>query len=146
MSNKKETFILPNNPMLANKLNRLSKAIEDAEKPFIVNLTLDPEYSGSGSLNGSMDKTVSELLAAHNSGKRILFKLSVAGIGTEIFSCTEVAFMEGDIYPSFNSAFITQNPFVQNTTSLIWFFTGITSTPTDNTWYTYIYPLTNLIN
>lgn len=141
MSNKKETFILPDNPILANKLNRLSKAIEDAEKPFIVNLTLSPDFSGDQNPYGSMDKTTSELLAAHNAGKRILFSLAIEGIGIETFTCTEVARMVGGDYPSFNSVFITSNPLTSNKDTLVWFCTGIGDDPENNTWFSRLYPL-----
>lgn len=140
MSNK-DVFVMPGNPLLANKLNGLSKAIEDVREPFIVNLTLDLEHSTDVHMRGTMDKTVSELLAAHNAGKRIWFSLAIEGLGTETFTCTHVARTADKDYPSFNSFFITNNQLTSNKDTLARFITGVTDDPERNMWFANLYPL-----
>ena len=116
----------------AQKLNNIETGISNAANPFIVTLTPTAlDYSGT------MDKTVAEIYAAYQAGKRIVF--SVSNSTSTIIVSPFIGINVNDVYPSFNAHIIMNDLEV-----MIYAFTGVTDNGSKNTYSTKIYSLTPL--
>lgn len=101
----------------ASKLMNIEYGVANAANPFIVTLT-----PTAADFSGTMDKTVAEINAAYEAGRRILFIISALG-GTLTAECTDVWASDGHLYPSFNAHVIDDG-----TNTIIFASTG----PTDD--------------
>ena len=103
-----------------------------SNEPFVVTLTPTAlDYSGT------MDKTVAEIYAAYQAGKKIVFRLATAADTHIDVDVTLVGSGDDYDYPSFEG-------YVINSTNnvLIWAGTGVTDDDTKATYSTVIYTLT----
>lgn len=120
----------------AEKLNKMESGIsanDTALTPFIVTLTPTAQ-----DFSGTMDKTVAEIYAAYQSGKKIVFRILMgASVYMEV-DCTARFANGGQVYPSFNAFIVTDSP----SDMIICAWTGTTDDGTKNTYSTIIYPLT----
>ena len=83
-----------------------------------------------------MDKTVAEMYAAYEAGKKIVFKV-LSGVNDATYADCAMQYANGYFtYPSFNG-FIIDN----TTNTLIFAFTSTTNDGTRATYATTIYPL-----
>ena len=116
----------------ATKLNNMETGIGNAVNKFIVTLTpTSLDYSGT------MDKTVSEIYAAYQAGKQIVFRI-ITGVSTFIdVSINCVGVSQDATYPLFQAYLLNTN-----NSSIIWAGAGNTSEGTENTYSTIIYSLT----
>lgn len=100
--------------------------------PFVVTLTpTAQDYSGT------MDKTVSEINAAYEAGRKIVFKVMVSFTQYMMVDCTTQIFGSNTAYPAFN-AYIVDN----GSNIIIFASTGLTDDGTKQTYSTTIFPLT----
>lgn len=130
MSYTKKTWA-SGDKVTSSALNNMEGGIDAAANPFVVTLTpTAQDYSGT------MDKTVAEINAAYEAGKKIVFYLNT-GAGAFEFDCTYRG-IGSSTYPSFNAYLLTSSPF----DALVYMFTGMTSDGTKDTYSTTIYPLT----
>ena len=104
------------------------------DEPYIVTLTPTAlDYSGT------MDKTVSEINSAYESGRKIVFRIAASETDTVDIDCTIVQKNSQFTYPSF----VIYN--ILSTGSSGYFvhaFTGVTDNGSKNTYTTYVYTLT----
>ena len=116
----------------AAKLNNMESGIENANTPFVVNLTPEnPDFSGT------MDKTVAEINTAYEAGQRILYRVWT---GEDEYTEADVTMVYKNpsfTYPSFN-AFIIDDA----NNLLIEALTLPVDAGTQDFYSTSIYPLT----
>lgn len=117
----------------AAKLNNIEGGIENANTPFVVTLTPTTQ-----DFSGTMDKTVAEINAAYQLGRRIVFRLITSAATMIEIECVVVAHGSGFAYPSFNLHIVTDQPF----NALVYAWTGLTNDGDKNTYGTQIYTLT----
>lgn len=116
----------------AAKLNNMESGIENANTPFVVNLTPTAQ-----DFSGTMDKTVAEMKTAYQAGQRIVYRVWMSeGEYTEA-EVTMVYTKTSYTYPSFN-AFIIDD----GNNLLIEAATSATDDGTRDYYFTKIYPLT----
>lgn len=114
----------------ANKLNNIENGIKNISEPFIVTLTPTAE-----DFSGVMDKTVAEIQAAYDSGKKIIFHMTALGVTVDMpINYTD---NDGSIYNDFGAYLI-----VPQMSVLVYAWTAFTNDGTQNTYNTTIYPLT----
>lgn len=114
-------------------LNNMEGGIDAAANPFVVTLTPTAE-----DFSGTMDKTVAEINAAYEAGRKIVFHVLVSLGGDYLnVDCTMAYKYSSHTYPVI-SAFIINVE--QNI--LMYAFCGGTDDGTDTTYFTSIYPLT----
>lgn len=120
----------------AEKLNNMEDGIENANEPFIVTLTpTAQDYSGT------MDKTVAEINAAYEAGRKIVFRVYSSAARFNEVEVT-VVYKDGSYtYPSFNAYLIVVADSV-GFDGIIFAFTGTSDDSTKNTYSTTVYPLT----
>lgn len=119
----------------AEKLNKMEGGIESANAPnapFVVTLT-----PTSLNYSGEMDKTVAEIYAAYEAGRKIVSKVVVSETEFMYTDVTMVYFDSDFTYPSFN-AFIIDD----GNDLLIEAATGLKNDGTSNLYTAKIYPLT----
>lgn len=115
-------------------LNNMEGGIDTAANPFIVTLTPTAlDYSGT------MDKTIAEIYAAWQAGKKIIYRVYSSETSYTDTEVTMVYTSGSSTYPSFN-AFIIINESEQHV--LVFAFTGVYNDGTIQTYGTTIYPLT----
>lgn len=113
-------------------LNNMEGGIDAAANPFIVTLTPTAQ-----DFSGVMDKTVSEIQAAHDLGKTIIFRI-VTGVNEFVdIPCSFVAKFSAYTFMNFGSSFVYPSQ-----SAMIVAQTMATDTDTKNTYTTTIYPLT----
>ena len=125
----------------AEKLNHIEQGLfeavdsiiilNDKAEPFIVTLTPTAQ-----DLSGTMDKTVAEINAAYEAGKKIVFRVLTGASTYAEALCTNVV-KNNDLYPSYGGYTIDVN-----NNLFIYAWTGYTNEGTKNTYSTTIYPLT----
>ena len=119
----------------AEKLNKMESGIsanDTALTPFVV--TLIPT---GADLSGTMDKTVAEITAAYQAGRKIVYKVAMPETQF-IYVDVTMVYVDGDYtYPSFGAYVIDEN-----NSLLIGAFTGAKDDGTSNLYTTKIYPLT----
>lgn len=114
----------------ADKLNHMESGIENANNPFIVTLTPTAQ-----DFSGTMDKTVAEIQAAYNSGKKIIFHMTALGITVDMpINYTD---NNGSIYNDFGVYLI-----VPQMNVLVYAWTEFTNDGTKNTYSTTLYAMT----
>lgn len=116
----------------AEKLNHMESGIENANEPFIVTLTPTAQ-----DFSGTMDKTVAEINAAYEAGRKIQFKVLAGASQFMCVDCTAQYFHLPKNYPSFNVFIVNGSNDV-----LIFAYTGATDDGTQQTYFTRVYPLT----
>lgn len=115
----------------AEKLNNMETGIDAAVNPFIVTCTpTAQDYSGT------MDKTVAEIDAAFNAGKKITFKV-MTGATTFLTGDVITTIYAGGSYPSYIAYAIDAYNNI-----LIRLYTGTNAIGTRATYGTNIYTLT----
>ena len=105
----------------------------EAANPFIVTLTPTAQ-----DFSGTMDKTVAEINAAYEAGRKIVFRIYSSATEYVEVDCT----MRGRIitagdYPSFNGYVLDEN-----LNLLIYAYTGVNASASSNTYSTKIFQLT----
>lgn len=116
----------------AEKLNKMESGIENANEPFIITFTpTSLDYSGT------MDKTVAEINAAYEAGRKIVYKVMMSETQFIYADVTMVYVNVGFTYPSFNAFIIDA---VNNL--LIEAITGATDDGAQDSYSTKIFPLT----
>ena len=113
-------------------LNNMESGIESANVPFVVTLTPTAQ-----DFSGTMDKTVAEINAAYEAGRKIVYKVLMSEAQFIYADVTMVYFNSYCTYPSFN-AFVIDD----GNNLLIEAMTSATDDAITNTYYTNIYPLT----
>lgn len=114
-------------------LNNMEQGIENTSNPFIVTLTPTAQ-----DFSGTMDKTVGEINAAYEAGRRIMFLVYTSETSYLEAECIIRGrrMDEGD-YPSFNAYVI-----VEPNSVLVYMYTGVSAVANTNTYHTLLYPLT----
>lgn len=108
-----------------------SGVVVPEDNRFVVTLT-----PTAADFSGVMDKTIAEINAAYEAGKKIVFKV-LSGVNKATYADCTMQFASGSFtYPSFNG-FIIDN----TTNMLIFAFTSATNDGTKATYATTIYPL-----
>ena len=114
-------------------LNNMESGIENANNPFIVTLTPTAQ-----DFSGTMDKTVAEINAAYEAGRKIVFRVMRSATVYIDVDCS-IRYVNGDyVYPSFEGYLIMIN----QTGALVHAYTGATDDGTKQTYGTHIFPLT----
>lgn len=131
MSYTKKTWA-SGDTVTSSALNNMEGGIDAAANPFIVTLTPTAQ-----DFSGTMDKTVAEITAAYQAGKKIVFYLD-SGTGAFEFDCTYRGIDPNYTYPSFNGFLVTDTPI----SAFVYFYTGTGNDGTDQDYVTTIYPLT----
>lgn len=114
-------------------LNNMEQGIENTSNPFLVTLTPTAQ-----DFSGTMDKTVGEINAAYEAGRRIMFLVYTSETSYLEAECIIRGrrMDEGD-YPSFN-AYVIDEP----NSVLVYMYTGVSAVANTNTYHTLLYPLT----
>ena len=114
----------------------LAQAVQNKLDPFVVTLTPTAQ-----DFSGTMDKTVAEINAAYEAGRKIVFRVySSAALYYDV-EVTIVFKNENYAYPSFN-AYLIVNAGSVGFDGIIFAHTEATDTGTKSTYTTHIYPLT----
>ena len=118
----------------AEKLNNMESGIELAADPFVVTLTPTAQ-----DFSGVMDKTVGEICAAIEAGKRVIFRV-YSGVSEYHDVDVTITYHNGDYqYPSINAYLLSQNA---SFSGIIFAGTGTTDNSDKNTYVTTLFPLT----
>lgn len=86
----------------AEKLNNMESGIENANEPFIVTLT-----PTAADFSGTMDKTVAEINAAYEAGRKIVYKVMENATSYIMVDCS-AQYFDGHVYPSFNAYIVME--------------------------------------
>ena len=119
----------------ANKVLRVNSSgvVVPEDNRFVVTLTPTAQ-----DFSGVMDKTVAEIDAAYEAGKKIVFKVLSGANEATYVDCTMQHASGSSTYPSFNG-FIISDIVTHNL--LIFAYTACTNDGTKATYGTHIYPL-----
>lgn len=116
----------------AEKLNNMEGGIENANEPFIVTCTPTAlDYSGT------TDKTVAEIYAAYQAGKKLVFRILTGATTYVDVECTSIDNVSQSTYPAFNAFIIMRSNNV-----LIYARFGNDDDPECTAYSTFIYTLT----
>lgn len=119
----------------AERLNNMEGGIEIANNPFIVNLTPTAQ-----DFSGTMDKTVAEINAAYEAGRKIVFRVySSATVFHEVE--VTIVYKGSETYPSFN-AYLIVIAASASFDGIVFAHTNTTNNGAKNTYSTTIYHLT----
>lgn len=117
----------------AEKLNNMESGIENANEPFLVTLTPTAQ-----DFSGTMDKTVGEINAAYEAGRKIVFRVyTSATTYIEVECITRGRNVNEGNYPSFN-AYVIDVP----NSVLVYMYTGVSAIASTNTYFTLLFTLT----
>lgn len=114
-------------------LNNMEEGIDNAANPFVVTLTPTAQ-----DFSGTMDKTVAEITAAIQAGRRVIYRIYTSQTEYTDAEATMTYTNTSYTYPSINAFILTANPF----DALIFAHTGAINDGTRQTYSTTIYPLT----
>lgn len=117
----------------SSALNNMETGIDNAANPFIVTLTPTAQ-----DFSGTMDKTVAEIYAAIQAGRRVIYRIYTSQTEYTDAEVTMTYTRTDYTYPSINAFILTDTPF----DALIEAYTSVTSDGTKNTYSTVIYSLT----
>lgn len=119
----------------AEKLNKMESGIsanDTMNEPFVVTLT-----PTGADLSGTTDKTVAEIYAAYQAGRKIVYKVMMSET-QYVYADVTIVYVDGDYtYPSFGAYVIDEG-----NSLLINAFTGTKDDGTSNLYTAKIYPLT----
>lgn len=108
-------------------------------EPFVVNLTpTSPDLS-----IGATDKTVGEIYAAYQAGKKIVFRMYIEGLATVVADSTFTSFAHSYQYPSFAATFCIVHPELGN--CLVFLYTPDTNNIDMKEYRAFIYPISGLL-